>query len=244
MPSEMDKFMANVPLASEKKDGDVLEQNLEGSQDAATITEKDNREARRAKKALQEEREANIALTARLQTMSEFQKFSEATPDNVDEKLLQLYGNDEKGKLAARITQDLLNKTREEASAQAIEALQGQQQEEQAEVAKSQRELDAMLEDIEDEFNVDLTSDTPAARKARQGFYAALEKVSPKNEEGMVKEYADPIATYEYYRSTQTQEPNRSKEIASRGNVSSGTSGGSTLEKNAMEQFLKNADII
>ena len=245
MPSEMDKFMSDIPLASEKKEGDILEQDLEGGAPTVdTITEKDNREARRAKKALQEEREANIALTARLQTMSEYAKFTEATPDNVDEKLLQLYGNDEKGKLAARITQDLLNQTREEASAKALEAIQGQQQEEQAEVAESQRELDTMLEDIEDEYDVDLTSDSPSARKARQGFYSTLEKVSPKNEDGMVKEYADPIATWDYFQSQQTKEPNRSKEIASRGNVSSGTSGGSKLEVQATERFLKDSGII
>ena len=244
----MDEFLKDIPNASDKEtQGDVFDQNLNTApeKDVAVITERDNREAKRAKKALQAEREANIALNARLQTMTEFQRFSEATPDNVDEKLLQLYGNDEKGKLAARITQDLLDKTREQAAQSALESFQSQQQEEQAEVAESQRELDTMLEDIEDEFpNVDLTSDSPSARKLRQGFYAALEKVSPKNEDGMVKEYADPIATFEYFQSTQTPETNRSKDLAARGMVRSGQSGDSKLEQTVQERFLKDAGII
>ena len=256
MPNErsaMDEFMDDIPTAGEGQGSDILnaplveggESQIVPAKDEATITAKDNREARRAKAALQAEREANIALNARLEAMSEAQRFArETSTDNVDENLIRLYGNDEKGQLAAKITQDLLNKTKQEAREEALESFRDEQAKADQEVATYRNELDGMLEDIEDEYNVDLTSDTPQATRARQGFYAALQKLSPKTQDGVVTDYADPLATWEYFQSQQKPADNRAKDLGSRSMVRSGSSGDSKLEASATERFLKDAGII
>lgn len=251
--SAMEEFLDDIPVAGNKDKQDILNAPLieEGVgqtvpvKDEATITSRDNREARRAKAALQAEREANIALNARLEAMSEAQRFArETSTDNVDENLIRLYGNDEKGQLAAKITQDLLNKTKQEAREEALESFREEQEQSDQEVATYRNELDEMLEDIEDEFNVDLTSDTPSALKARQGFYAALQKLSPKNREGIVTDYADPMATWEYVQSQQKPADTRAKDLGARSMVRSGSSSDSKLEASATERFLKDAGII
>ncbi len=250
--SAMQEFLDDIPVAGEKQVDDVLNapltedaQPIVPAKDEATITQRDNREARRAKAALQAEREANIALNARLEAMSEAQRFArETSADNVDESLIRLYGNDEKGQLAAKITQDLLTKTKHEAREEALAAFQEEQQQAEQEVATYRGELDAMLEDIEDEYNVDLTSDTPQALRARQGFYAALQKLSPKTQDGVVTDYADPLATWEYFQAQQKPADTRAKDLGSRSMVRSGSSGDSKLEASATERFLKDAGII
>lgn len=250
--SAMEEFMQDIPTAGDNQQQDILNAPLTGqddnqiipAKDEIVVNQRDNREARRAKKALQAERENNIALNARLEAMSEAQRFSRDTnSDNVDENLIRLYGNDEKGQLAAKITQDLLRKTEEQATTRALEAFREEQAQADNEIAVHRDELDAMLDDIEDEFNVDLTSDTPQALRARQGFYAALQKLSPKKD-GVVTDYADPIATWEYFQTQQKPADNRAKDLASRSMSRSNSSSNSTLGQDATERFLKDAGII
>lgn len=255
MPNEksaIEEFLDDIPVAGEQQGQDILNAPLTGDEgqivpvkDEAVITQRDNREARRAKKALQEEREANIFVTAKLEAATEALRFARETDtQNVDENLIRLYGNDEKGLLAAKITQDLLNKTKQEAREEALSSFREEQEQADQEVATHRNELDEMLDDIEDEFNVDLTSDSPAALKARQGFYAALQKLSPKNRDGIVTDYADPLATWEYVQSQQKPADTRAKDLGSRSMVRSGASGESKLEASSTERFLKDAGII
>ncbi len=249
--SAMDEFLGDIPTAGEESQQDIFDAPLGEAngqivpaKDEVVVTPKDNREARRAKKALQEEREANIFLNARVEALTEAQRFArETSTENVDENLIRLYGNDEKGQLAAKITQDLLNKTKQDAREEALSAFREEQAQADQEIAKHRSELDEMLEDIEDEYNVDLTSDTPQALKARQGFYAALQKLSPKKD-GIVTDYADPLATWEYVQSQQKPADTRAKDLGSRSMVRSGSSGDSKLEASATERYLKDAGII
>lgn len=243
----MDEFLADIPTGDQQKPEDILTAELMGGTTSEKVVEEPhkNRFHRRLESKYQAEREANIALAARIEAMTEAQKFSKDTnSSNVDENLIKLYGSDEKGLMAARITQDLLNRTREEASASALEAFQEHQESLDREVQESRNELDGFLEGIEDEFNVDLTSDTPAARKARQGFFVTLEKMSRKNEAGQVTDYADPFSTWEVYQSQSRPDNNRAKDLASRSMVRSGASGDSKLEQTAQERFLREAGII
>ncbi len=249
--SAMDQFLSDIPVAEQRTGEDIFNTEIASEVQAAPEKEeivanaKDNREARRAKKALQAEREANIALSARIEALTEAQKFArETNVENIDENLKRLYGSDEKGLLAAKITQDLLKKTEEQATERALEAFREEQSQQEQEVASFRAELDEYLEDIEDEFNVDLTSDNPAAIKMRQGFFSLLNKVSPKNKEGIVTDYADPLATWELFQSHQKPENNRAKDLGSRSMVKSGSSNDSKIEQSAQERFLREAGII
>lgn len=248
MPKEksaMDEFLGDITPADKQRADDIFEKPLtdkEGSEeDLTVITPLDNREERRAKKALKAEREANIALNERIKVLSEVKKESQST--NVDEDLIRLYGDNENGRAAAKITQDLLERTKREAQEEMLVRMREQSEAEQQEVANSEQELDSMLEDLEDEFNVDLTSDTPQAKKARQGFFAALEEVSPKKN-GVVTDYADPIATWKYYQAQQKPADTRAKDLSARSMTRSGNAGESKLQASATERFLKDNGII
>lgn len=247
--SAMDEFLGDIPVAEQQQAGDIFGQELTGKPVAPEKEEAEephkNRQHRRLEARLQAERESNIALVARLEALTEAQRFAQETSTGtVDESLLRLYGDNENGRQAAKITQDLLDRTKQEARQEAIEAMQSQQQEEAQEVASSQDELDQMLDVIEDEFNVDLTSNTAQAQKARQGFYSTLEKVSPKNSEGLVKDYADPVATWEFYQSQNKSDNSRAKDLGSRSMTRSGASTETKLEATAQERFLRDAGII
>lgn len=253
--SAMEQFLGDIPVADQVKADDLFERPLveetepvvEAEPEKAAVAADDeprkNRFHRRLEVKLQAEREANIALNERLKVLSETQRFAQDT-GSVDEKLINLYGDDEKGRAAAKLTQQLLNETKAQAREEALEAVRAEREKEAQEVASSQQELDTMLEDIEDEFNVDITSDTPEAKKARTGFYATLEKISPKNDKGEVTAYADPIATWEMYQQRLQPKNNRAKELSSRSMVQSGASTETKLEANVQERFLRESGII
>lgn len=249
--SEMETFLGDIPVAEQQVSDDVFGENKapevkpeQGETDDEHSGRKERWE-RRLREKYQKERESNIQLAAKLEAVTEAQKFArEANTGEVDTSLLTLYGDNDAGRQAARLTQDLLNKTKEQARQEALEAFRQEQSQAQQAVKDQQVALDEMLESVEDEFTVDLTSNTPAARKARQGFYAALEKMSPKDKEGQVIDYADPLATWEYYQSTQKSDNNRAKDLGSRSMVKSGASGESKLEQSATERFLADAGII
>ncbi len=89
--------------------------------------------------------------------------------------------------------------------------------------AREEREAKEMLEtgfeNIEEEFDVDLTSSDPASRKARGEFIEFVKRVAPKNEFGEIKEFPDFIETYSLFQELKAKPSstnNRAKELASR----------------------------
>lgn len=242
----MQQFLGDIPVLENQNVDDIFAKPVIETTEVPTKDEEvhKNRQHRRLESRLQEEREANIALNARLQALSEAQKFATDIEGSIDESLLRLYGDNDTGRQAAKITQNLLNRTRDEATHAALEKFQETQQQEANEIAEQHGVLDGMLEELEDEFNVDLTSNTAEAKRARIGFFATLERVSPKDKEGNVKDYADPIATWEFYQSQNKPDNNRAKDLGSRSMVKSGASGTENLQITAQERFLKEAGII
>lgn len=183
-----------------------------------------NRRHRRLEEALQKERESNIALSARVQTLSEMKETAKST--NTDERLYTLYGTEDNGKKAASITQSILNDVKEQAKHEALEEMRAERTREKEDVVKQETVLDGFLDSIEDAYNVDVTSNSPAARKARAGFFDALKELSPKDGD-TVTAFADPLATWEHYQLKQskdkpTENTDRQKELASRSMTRSG----------------------
>ncbi len=204
-----------------------------------------NRHHRRLEAKLQAEREANIHLNARVQALTEAAKFNqEFGAKTLDERLVTLYGDDENGKKAALITQSLLADTAKSAREQALEDFRETQRKEAQEVKESEQFIDGQLEELEDEHGIDLTSNAPAARKARSEFLGMVEKFSPKDEDGNVAEFADFSEVFDVFQKTRERPTNtRQKDLASRGQVRSGSSS-SKVEDIAGEKFLKDAGII
>ena len=53
---------------------------------------------------------------------------------------------------------------------------------------------------IEDNYDVDLTSTAPQAKKLRTEFIEFVERIAPKDEYGNVKEYPDFESSFELFR--------------------------------------------
>lgn len=79
-------------------------------------------------------------------------------------------------------------------------------------------ELNAGFEEIEETFGVDLSSNTIRAQEVRSSFVEYLRKISHKNEEGEVDQFADiPAAWEDFQERSRPQQANRAKQLASRG---------------------------
>lgn len=227
---------------------DVLTESLvEGEPEKTETPEEDeeklrNRQARRLNERLQKEREANIDLNARLQTITESQKLRQGTETAEYLKMLEpIYGNSEPGKAEAT---ELLKKAfegmKESAKKEILEESEKQRQIEAQSQKKDDETLDELLISIEERFGVDLTDDTIA----RKGYLSLLQKLSPKDREGVIIEYADPVSTYEIFESRKEKQNVRAKELANRSMTRGGQSQGSKLEDDASVRFLKENGII
>ncbi len=89
---------------------------------------------------------------------------------------------------------------------------------------EAQAQLDAGVDTIENEFDVDLSSTDPVARKTRGEFMNFLKRVAPKNSQGEIIEYPDFQATFELFQESRKKvvAPSRAKELAARGMERSG----------------------
>lgn len=200
-----------------------------------------NRHIRRLEAKLQSEREVSIAREARLEALSEAAKFrGETKADELEEMASRIYGNDKPENAAA--TELLLKSLKgfsERAKREAIEEFRVEQQSRESEVENEVQTLDGYIEQIEDQYGVDLSS-TAAAREKRTQYFELLEKLSPKRN-GEVVDYADPFETYELFASRQPQ--NRSRELASRGMTRSRPID-TTMKEDATAKFLKDQGLL
>lgn len=125
-----------------------------------------------------------------------------------------IIGNDTPEKVHALKMLDRTIKGLEDKATSATRQLEAERQ---ADI-EAEQELEQGFENIEDTFNVDISSSTPQARKTRKDFIEFVEKIAPKDEYGEIKEYPDFEATFELFQKMNKPQPNlRAREIASRG---------------------------
>lgn len=249
--SEQTEFLKDLEVTEE----DVLEQPLEteetGEKPIEAEESKESQETemklktrreRRLSEKLQAEREANIDLNARLQTISEAKKAVGEEADYL-KKVERIYGNNtpeakEATEILKEVLRDVHQSARREALEESLQKFNEQRDSEAKETAKEEQNLEEMLENLEDEHNADF-SDT----NTRKGFLTLLERLSPKDKDGNIVEYADPETTWEIYES-RNQKSNRAKELSSRSMTRSGTSQPSKLEDDATVRYLKENGIL
>ena len=137
---------------------------------------------------------------------------------NLPSSFVRLVGNDtEEKKQVLKDLSSYFGTLKGEARSEFMEEMR--QQEVQAQEADNAalEELNQSFEDIEETFGVDLSSNTTAAQRTRAGFVEYLKKVSPKNADGEVKEFADIPNAWEEYQSRVTRSQNtRAKTLAAR----------------------------
>lgn len=178
-----------------------------------------NRHVRRLEEKLQREREANIAMAARVDALSEAQKMrQEPSAASWEEKARRIYGNDKPENAAAS---DLLVQSIKEASeaaeTRAYEKARQDMRSRQEEETRETATVQSYIEQVEDRYGVDFTS-SATARERQQEFKDLWFKLSPKDAKGEVKEYADPYEVFEIFNSRRADP---AKDFASRNMVRS-----------------------
>ena len=219
----------DTPLTTEPEKADV--EDDEGVE---------NRKERRLRARLDAERESSIALAAKVEVLtSALQARGESEPSEYLKKIERLYGTDSpEAQAATQLLSEALTGVEERAVQRAVEVLRGEQQDERDAVRNEEQNLSSMVEDIEDTYGVTIDAQT------EKGFFQLLEKLSPKDRDGNITDYADPRAVWEELQARKPQPSTRAKDLASRSMVKTGASPDSSVQEDAALRFLKDNGII
>ncbi len=237
---EVDNLTAPLmPEVSQEADGSAnTGESQEGEDDADDSVK--NRRHRRLETKLQAEREANIAMAAKLEVISESKKFRDSTDASEYTKAIEkIYGtNSPEAAEATNLLATALKGVEERATNRALELFEERQRESQAAVRQEEEALDTMIDEISDAHNVNFTD------AMEKGFFRLLERMSPKDGDGNVIAYADPEAVYEVFSANLAKPNTRARDIATRSMTQGGSSGESKLNDDATMRALKDMGII
>lgn len=168
-------------------------------------------------------------ISKRLATVkpTETEKFAEevGTDDEAIDVLTRIIGNDTPEKKAAiKDFHKVLSGLEERGAQKAIAQLERQAEQERQQDVDAENELTQGFETVEEEFGVDLTSNSPTAKKTRGEFINFITRVAPKDEEGQVIEFPDFEETFKLFQETrQNSNSSRAKQLSSRSMTRSST---------------------
>ncbi len=142
-----------------------------------------------------------------------------------DDFYVRLIGNDTPEKIAFIKEAKLREERREQRAAEtAYQKLLEEKQREEAEIKQVEETLYNSIEEIEENYGVDLTSKDPVVKKTRVDFLKYVEKVAPKDANGEILYLPDMNATFETFQELRKKASTagRAKDLASRGTSRSG----------------------
>lgn len=246
MPNELDQFLNGV----EEPENDIFSQPIATEPEQAEEPKEEEpaddglkpktRRERRLQEKLEAERQSAIDMAGRLSRLEEARSLSTEEADYL-KGLERIYGTDT---AEAQMATELLTKAivgaRDDAENRAYERFQSERQNETQAVQQAESELDSIMDDIEDQFGVELTE------SQERSYFELLQKMSPKDRNGNVKELADPYAVFEIFseKLQSRGSDNRAKELSTRSMTQSGATKDSTLVDDSMERYLKENGII
>lgn len=224
--NEVDKFFEGLPEA-EVKEADVFEKPTEATEQVPEVVvekppvPRENREVRRLRAKMEEKDEMLGAMNERIIELSKGQTQRNLLPSEVPPEWIALYGNTPESQAAWKLNEKLLLNFKESATQDAISKFEAKQDQIRQEQKGFESFIDSELENLEEDFNVDLTSNAPAARKNRREFLELVEKLSPKDSEGTITGYADFASTFEIYQQNKGKEKpietsDKQKELSAR----------------------------
>ena len=201
-----------------------------------------DRRHRRLEKSLQESRDMNIALNERLKVLSETQKLQQEVGADADIHKV-LFGDQAEtpqSRATALNLQRLLDKRDAEVQERAFARLQEAQQSESTEDSENVSYLEDEFEAIEDRFSVDLSGETEASRKVRDGFIDYIGALSRKDRRtGEILDYPDIQTAWGEFNSRRQRSTSRAAQIADRSMAPSGSGDQSTeAERKVLEKYL------
>lgn len=227
MENEVEKLFGD--LEKDKPAEDILKEEIPTPEKEEEEESPKNRRDRRLEERYQRERESNIALSARIQVLTEADRFRQdiESKDDVPVDWLNIYGGttpegQEAAKRAWKLQQELLEQTSQKAEDRAYERIKAEQNSIVEEQKGYESEIDSRLEYLEEEYNVDLTGNNASATKARKEFLELVQALSPKDDEGNLTGYADFDSTFKIYQQSRKTDNSRQKELGSRSMQTSG----------------------
>lgn len=152
---------------------------------------------------------------------SEVRQFIEETKNDEDDLIAaftNVIGNDTPEKVhALKTLGKRLKDVEETASQRTLQQIQAKQNEEKQAEIEAENTLNDAFENIEEEFGVDLTSNTPIAKKTKSEFIDLIKRLSPKDSNGEVIDFPDFREVFTLYKDMRKPESNnRAKELSSR----------------------------
>lgn len=216
-------------------------QDVEETPEESAFKAKNRRERRMAEKIRQLREEAIVA-TTKLQTITESQQLRQGSEESDYLKRVEkIYGDaTPEAAEATKLLKEALSGLEKRAVEVAMERLEAEKSKEAEAVKKEEQNLEKILEEVEDDHGIDMGNDGE-----RKGYLSLLEKLSPKDAEGNIIEYADPDTTAEIYLSRKEKSASKAKDLANKGMVRSGAAQtGGKLEVDATERFLREHGII
>lgn len=152
----------------------------------------------------------------------------QAPDTRMEEVLTRIIGNDTPERVQGiKDMKELLTGLTGKAKAEAIAELESRQNAEVEADREAEQELETAFDNIEENFDVDISSNNPIAKKTRQEFVAFVEKIAPKDRNGDIVDYPDMNSAWEMFdeRRKSTATPSRAKELASRSMARSAETG-------------------
>lgn len=240
--NEVDKFFGDLP-SEEKQLQDVFDNIQKPVENTGEVLEKGdegvrkNRRERRLEDKMRQKDEMLIALNERVKVLSETvaARGEKIESTDVPADWFALYGNTDAAKGAWDMNARMFSDLKEQAKQEAIEEFENRQRQVIEEQKGYEAFIDSQFESLEDKFDVDLTSDAPAARRARREMLELVESLSPKNDEGDITDFADFESTFDVYRKTKVSRNDttvsRQKEIAAQSMQDSGGRSAQSTQK-------------
>lgn len=145
----------------------------------------------------------------------------------VPQSLVNLIGNDTPEKQQAlKDFAETLSSLKGEARQEFLAEMKAQEQQKVEADQKAIQELENGFEEIEEDFDVDLSSGSASAKQLRAGFIEYIRDIAPKDANGEVEKFPDLISAFKRYQkevAAEAKRPaSRAKELASRGMTRSG----------------------
>ncbi len=221
-----DKRFNTEDLFSEDKKSEALQEDKdEPSQEGDNTPAEDNVPFHKDRKIQRYiERQAEKIIKERLGDQpTKAVEPSTPTSSEIPSEWLLMYGDTPETREAWKYQSQLLEKVKQQAKQEAMAEFDSRFQKQAEEEKKYEGFITSGLESIEDSFGIDLTSNSPAAKKDRTQFLELVAKISPKDEAGNVLNYADFESTWELYQATKQLEQRKNdrqteqkKDISSR----------------------------
>lgn len=213
-----------------------------------------NRRHKRLEERLTRERQSAIELADSFKKVNddlEYLKRERGGSLKYADRFEKIIGNDtdQKKALVAEMSK-LFEENEVNSEKRAIERLKEYQVEQSKKEAQEQEELTNFVEDeinrVEDSYGIDLTSGSKEANERYDRYVSLVKKMSPKDKDGEIREYADFDAVAEIFKEQESKGSSlsRKKEASSRSGTQSSPSNVTNSELSGQEQWLKQNGIL